>query len=67
MEDLGYDYLWKEFPGVTGWLKRMKSRPSYSVAFYDGALLSQQYPGIRDEHQAKLRAAYAAVEQGQPA
>lgn len=65
MEDLGYDHLWNENPGVTSWMTRMKARPSYQTAFYDGALLSQQYPGIRDEHQAKLRAAYAAAAQGQ--
>jgi len=32
------------------------------MAFYDGSLLSQQYPGIKDEHQAKLRAAFAVDE-----
>lgn len=60
MEDLGYDFLWEEYPGVGAWLARMKARPAYATAFYEGSLLSQQYPGIRDEHQAKLRAAYEA-------
>jgi glutathione S-transferase len=64
MEDLGYDYLWSEFPGVVAWLARMKARPSFQRAFYEGALLSQQYPGIREEHQNKLRAAYATSAQG---
>ena len=50
MDDLGYDFLWTEYPGVIAWLERMKSRPSYATAFYDGALLSQQYPGIREAH-----------------
>ena len=63
MEDLGYERLWSDLPGVVVWLARMKARPSYKVAFYEGALLSQQYPGIRDEHQDKLRAAMEAAAQ----
>jgi glutathione S-transferase len=62
MEDLGYERLWSDLPGVVRWLARMKARPAYAIAFYDGSLLSQQYPGIKDEHQAKLRAALAAGE-----
>jgi hypothetical protein len=48
MEDLGYVYLWEDASGV-------KARPSYAMAFYEGALLSPQYPGIREEHQRILR------------
>jgi hypothetical protein len=55
MEDLGYVYLWEDASCVKGWLDRMKARPSYAMAFYEGALLSQQYPGIREEHQRILR------------
>jgi glutathione S-transferase len=62
MEDLGYERLWSDRPGVVAWLARMKARPAYTIAFYEGSLLSQQYPGIKDEHQAKLRAAFAAEE-----
>lgn len=62
MEDLGYQRLWDDLPGVVDWLERMKGRPAYKVAFYDGSLLSQQYPGIREEHQARQRAAMAAEE-----
>jgi glutathione S-transferase len=53
MEDLGYDFLWADKPAVTAWLARMKRRPSYATAFYPGSLLSEQYPGIREEHQQK--------------
>jgi glutathione S-transferase len=53
MEDLGYEFLWNDCPGVTAWLARMKKRRSYSVAYYEGSLLSQQYPGIREEHQGR--------------
>jgi len=59
MEDLGYEFLWKDLPGVAAWLVRIKSRPSFSFAFYDGSLLSQQYPGIREEHQAQRALALA--------
>jgi glutathione S-transferase len=62
MEDLGYERLWSGLPGVVGWLARMKARPAYAIAFYEGSLLSQQYPGIKDEHQAKLRAAFSVDE-----
>jgi hypothetical protein len=31
----------------------MKNRRSYSAAYYEGSLLSQQYPGIRKEHQGR--------------
>lgn len=50
MDDLGYKYLWGDLPGVIAWLARMKDHPSYKTAFYPGALLSEQYPGIRGEH-----------------
>jgi glutathione S-transferase len=53
MEDLGYAFLWSDKPGVTAWLARMKARPSFRAAYYHGSLLSEQYPGIREEHQRK--------------
>ena len=62
MEDLGYERLWSDLPGVMQWMVKMKARPAYDIAFYEGSLLSQQYPGIKDEHQAKLRVALAAAE-----
>jgi glutathione S-transferase len=59
MEDLGYEFLLKDCPGVAAWIVRMKNRRSYSAAFYEGSLLSQQYPGIRKEHQARSALALA--------
>ena len=59
MEDLGYEFLWKDCPGVAAWMVRMKSRRSYSAAYYAGSLLSQQYPGIREEHQGRRALALA--------
>jgi glutathione S-transferase len=59
MEDLGYDFLWKDKPGVKAWLERMKNRASFKSAFYHGSLLSEQYPGIKDEHQMKRAAAFS--------
>jgi len=43
---------------VKAWLARIKSRPSFKAAFYSGSLLSEQYPGIREEHQTKRAAAF---------
>jgi glutathione S-transferase len=59
MEDLGYEFLWKDCPGVAAWMVRMKNRRSYSAAYYEGSLLSQQYPGIREEHQGRRALALA--------
>jgi glutathione S-transferase len=59
MEDLGYEFLWNDCPGVAAWLKRMKGRRSYGAAYYEGSLLSQQYPGIREEHQGRRALALA--------
>ena len=59
MEDLGYEFLWNDCPGVGAWLDRMKSRRAYSLAYYEGSLLSQQYPGIREEHQGRRALALA--------
>jgi hypothetical protein len=59
MEDLGYEFLWKDCPGVAAWIVRMKNRRSYSAAYYEGSLLSQQYPGIREEHQGRRALALA--------
>src|SRR6267154_1422830 len=58
MEDLGYEFLWEDKPGVKAWLARIKTRPSFKRAFYSGSLLSEQYPGIRVEHQMKRMAAF---------
>jgi glutathione S-transferase len=59
MEDLGYEFLWKDCQGVAAWMVRMKNRRSYSAAYYEGSLLSQQYTGIREEHQARRALALA--------
>ena len=59
MQDLGYEFLWKDCPGVSAWLVRMKARKSYGLAYYEGSLLSQQYPGIREEHQGRRALALA--------
>lgn len=48
MEDLGYEALWEEnHPNVTDWLARIKQRPSYGEAFYEGARFSDIYPDLK--------------------
>jgi glutathione S-transferase len=44
MEDMGYDYLWKDLPKMLAWWARIKARPSYPQAFYPGARISARYP-----------------------
>ena len=47
MEDLGYEGLWEDnYPNVTRWFKRMKSRPAYSKAYYHGSRYSEIFPNI---------------------
>ena len=43
MEDMGYDYLWKDLPKMSAWWDRIKARPSYSQAFYPGARMSARF------------------------
>jgi len=43
MEDLGHGGLWKQYPAFADWLRHIRSRPSWPVAFYYGARLSERY------------------------
>jgi glutathione S-transferase len=43
MDDLGHSALWKDFPVFADWLKRIRARPSWPIAFYYGARLSERY------------------------
>lgn len=44
IDDLGMSDIWTEdFPLVQNWFERLKARPSYAVAMYDGARLSQTH------------------------
>ena len=47
MEDLGYEDLWeKKLPYITQWLKNLKWRPAYQVAYYPGARYSEIFPDL---------------------
>lgn len=37
MEDLGMDDLWADYPRVADWFERIKARPAYRTAFYEGS------------------------------
>jgi glutathione S-transferase len=43
MDDLGHSGLWQKHPAFAGWLERIRSRPSWPIAFYHGARLSEGY------------------------
>ena len=34
---------WKDYPAFSAWLQRIRSRPSWPVAFYYGSRLSERY------------------------
>jgi len=42
MDDLGMHTLWAERPRFTEWFERIRARPSYTKAFYEGSRLSQR-------------------------
>src|SRR5258708_4308152 len=41
LEDLGYDFLWSDKPGVTAWLAPLKAPPSFKTGHFPGLLPSQ--------------------------
>jgi glutathione S-transferase len=47
MEDMGFAYLWDEYPRVADWLGRMQARPAYQKAYYRGSRLSDQFTDLK--------------------
>jgi glutathione S-transferase len=48
MSDIGLGDLWKDFPTIESWLRRVQQRPSFQKAFYEGSRFSQRgsHPAI---------------------
>jgi len=40
LDDLGLARMWAGYPGVAGWLDRIRARPSFARAFYPGSRIS---------------------------
>jgi len=47
MEDLGMSDLWADYPRVTDWFERLKARPAYQTAFYEGSRLTDELDQLR--------------------
>lgn len=47
MEDLGMSDLWADHPRVADWFERLKARPAYQTAFYDGSRLTDELDQLR--------------------
>jgi glutathione S-transferase len=47
MDDLGLADLWADSPHVSDWFERMKARPAYQKAFYEGSRLTDQFDQLR--------------------
>lgn len=47
MEDLGMSDLWADYPRVTDWFERLKARPAYRTAFYEGSRLTDDLDQLR--------------------
>ena len=45
MEDLGMAEMWAEHAAVQSWYDRVRARPAFAVAFYDGTRMSHRKPG----------------------
>lgn len=47
MADLGMSDLWADRPRVADWFERLKSRPAYQTAFYEGSRLTDELDQLR--------------------
>jgi len=47
MEDLGMSDLWADTPRVADWFERLKARPAYQEAFYEGSRLTDELDQLR--------------------
>ncbi len=47
-EDIGLGSMWKDNPEITEWLKAIKATPPFKPTYYPGALLTEQYPHLRN-------------------
>lgn len=47
MEDLGMADIWQGAPLVADWFERMRARPAYQTAFYEGSRLTDQLDELR--------------------
>lgn len=47
MEDLGMSDLWADRPRVADWFERLKARPAYQTAFYEGSRLTDELDQLR--------------------
>ena len=46
MEDLGMAEMWAEHAGVQSWYDRVRARPAFAEAYYDGTRISHHKPGF---------------------
>lgn len=42
MEDLGLGHLWGDLPNIEGWFNRVKERPSFNIAYMEGARVNPE-------------------------
>ena len=47
MEDLGLSDIWADTPRVADWFERIKTRPAYQEAFYEGSRLTDELDPLR--------------------
>lgn len=49
MEDLGMADIWEPFPRIVDWYERIKNRPAYKKAFYEGSRLIDELDALRTQ------------------
>jgi glutathione S-transferase len=55
MDDINLHHNWKDRPAIARWLELIRAEPAFDQTFYEGSLLTDQYP-----HLMSLREARAA-------
>lgn len=49
MADIGLAHMWAGMPAIDRWLEAIRAHPAYAKAYYFGSLLTEKYPGLREE------------------
>lgn len=52
MADINLSYMWRDKPRIAAWLREIQSHPAYRPTFYPGSLLTEKYPGLKQELEA---------------
>jgi glutathione S-transferase len=49
MHDIRLAHLWSDLPAVTRWLEAIQADPAFRPTYYEGSLLTEKYPHLREQ------------------